>query len=178
MATLQETTTTSLEAPGIYIEGSGMTQWYKFYHCLDAENTSLCNPTYSCNWIHIRTPIPANATASGIGWNPSMIQVIGFHTYSAELWHDYSFVINTTGDGNDNWYGSQIRVNKGNTEAPVVYRSTNTYGGFQRVCITMRKYPCCCVGWYWVRFRNSGAAGYRNNFAWAQLARNSSAAVF
>lgn len=177
MATLQESTITSLETANIYRAGEAMSPWYKFYHCQDAPDTSYCNPTYACGWLHVRTPIPADEGAGSIGWLPNLIEIVGFHTYSGENFHDYMFVANTTGDGNNTWYGSQLRVDHGNVEDPVMYRSSSTYGGYRRVCFAMRKSGCCCVGWYWVRFRNSSAAGYRADYPWAQTARANSSDI-
>jgi len=51
---------------------------------------------------------------------------------------------------------------------PLFYKSSNTYGGYKRLCISMQKIGCCCVGWSWIRWwGNSTATGLWDNYAWA-----------
>lgn len=174
MATLTNTTVTNgtVNVSSIYSGSEGMTDWRNFYHCANSVDTTECNPTYSCGWIHVRTPIPATNAASGIGWNPCMIEVVGYHSYSGQFFSDWKAVVNNSGYADDNFYGSQVRVNTGNTQGsdgPVVYQSTNEYGGYKRVCFAMRKEGCCCNGWFWVRIRGGGGVGYRENYPWAQI---------
>jgi hypothetical protein len=95
-----------------------------------------------------------------------MLEVVGYHSYSGERWHDFKAIVNTTGDGNNTWYGSQIRVNTGNAASnPYVYRSTSTYGGYRRMCFAIGKISCCCTGNLWVRVWTN--SGFRSQYAWA-----------
>jgi hypothetical protein len=164
MATLVDSTVSgTLQTNGAHFPaGEAMTDWYNIYHCT---NDTLD----SANWIHIRTPVPADADA-GVGWIPYMLEVRGYHTYSGENFHNWIAVVNTTGDGNNTFYGSQIKSNTGNS-TPYVYRSTNTYGGYRRMCFSMQKSGCCCNGWLWVRWRINH--GFRTNFAWGKVGTTS-----
>jgi hypothetical protein len=177
MASLQGTSVSGeiTGTSGVYKPGGAQTPWYRIQHCADATSTSICNPTYSCGWFHIRTPLPATNAASGIGWNPNILEVVGFHTYGGENYHDFKAITNNSGYGDNTWYGSQIRSNQGNS-APIVYQSTNNYGGLKRVCIALPKSGCCCQGWVWVRWTNN--SGYRADFAWATGANSSSASIY
>jgi hypothetical protein len=125
------------------------------YHCADADSTSICNPVYSCGWLHVRTPLPATSVVQNL---PSMLEVIGFHTYSGDYTHYIKAIVNV--DENDA-FQANIRVNAGNS-SPRVYRSDSSYGGKRRVCIALPKIGCCCVGWFWVRWRMN--AGYWNDY--------------
>lgn len=139
------------------------TPWYRIYHCVDASSTAICNPTYSCGWIHVRTPLPADYN-SGITQIPSLLEVIGFHTYDGGYTHNFKAVVNVDSGNN---FQANIRVNSGNT-TPRVYRSASQYGGRNRVCFSMPKVGCCCVGWFWTRWRMN--AGYFDDYPWATAA--------
>jgi hypothetical protein len=168
---------------GVFPQGDGMTPWYRLYHCADATSTAICNPVFSCGWLHIRTPIPADAGSgefSGsptgtVGWNPSVLEVMGFHTYSGEHTHNFRAIVNTRGDGS-NTFDVTIHSNVGSNSNPSVYRSNSTYGGKRRVCIAVNKIGCCCVGWIWVRWRANTFA--RADHPWATGANSSAAALY
>ena len=169
MATLQATNFTStLQINGYQQEGSqsDVTPWWYSSHCANADSTSECNPTYSCGWLHVRTPIRADTTM--IGWQPVILHVVGFHSYSGERMSDWKALLNVNGSTNG-WYGSQIMNDRGNGSSgpaePYVYRSANEYGGHQRVCFSIRKIGCCCTGWLWVRWYNR--ASFWNDHPWA-----------
>jgi hypothetical protein len=68
-----------LQANSIVSSAQEYTPWVRMYHCADADSTSICNPVYSCGWLHVRTPLPATSVVQNL---PSMLEVIGFHTYS------------------------------------------------------------------------------------------------
>jgi len=175
MAQLQTTQVNGLLTVngGMHRSGnSDMTEWFRIYHCVDATSTAICNPTYSCGWIHVRTPIPADV--DGIGWNPIILEVKGFHTYSGESTHDFKALLNINGYNNA-FFGSQIFANNGVSSDPYVYRSSSTYGGRQRICFSMRKIGCCCVGWFWVRWWNR--SDHRTSFPFATAAHNSQTTV-
>jgi len=165
---------------GVYKAGGNQSPWYRIQHCADATSTSICNPTYSCGWLHIRTPLPATNEAGGIGWNPNIVEVVGFHTYGGEYTHDFRAIANNSGYADNAWFGSQIRSNQnyGSTggNLPVVYQSTSNYGGLRRVCIALPKAGCCCQGWVWIRWWNN--SGYRGDFAWGVGANSSNASIF
>lgn len=162
---------------GIYPSVSDVTPWYRLYHCADGTDTS---PVWAGTWLHIRTPLPATNAASGSGWNPSIVEVMGFHTYSGDWTHDFKAIINSSGYADNTWYGSQIRCNAGNDTAtenlPFVYRSINQYGGYERVCIAVKKVGCCCVGWIWIRWWNN--TNWFENYAWATVGRATNAAYY
>lgn len=170
MANLQGISTNSeitVQGYGLRQQGSDVSPWKYLYHCADATSTAICNPTYSCGRLHVRTPIPADTSA--LGWNPIILHVVGFHTYSGERTSDWKGLINVNGD-NNSWYGSQIFSNRGDPNYPsnpFVYRSNSTYGGKQRVCFAINKIGCCCVGWLWVRWFNGSQ--WFNDFAWATV---------
>lgn len=130
---------------------------------------------YSSNTsrLHIRTPLGAEQSA--LGWNPSIIEVVGHHSYNGEHVHDFKAVVNVNGYDNG-WYGSQIRSNAGYQSNPFIYRSTNQYGGTQRVCIAIDKELGCQNGWVWVRWFNN--SGWHNSFAWATAGSNDNNPMF
>lgn len=175
MATLTSLTNTSggIQATGsVHPLGNNQTSWYRLYHCADGSDT---NPAYAGGWLHIRTPYPATNEAGGIGWNPNIVEVVGFHTYSGEHTHDFKAIVNNSGYGDNTWYGSQIKVNDG-TSSPFVYQSSVAYGSHKRVCIAVPKIGCCCVGWIWIRFWNN--VGYRNAYPWATVGRANNTAFY
>ncbi len=158
----------TLTASSIVNTAQDYTPWYRIYHCVDATDTSICNPVYSCGYSHVRTPLPADT--NGPTYIPTMLEVIGFHTYSGEYTHYFKSIINVDTSNN---FQANTRINLGNEDvAPRVYRSDGTYGGKRRVCFAMRKYGCCCVGWFWVRWRMN--AGYFDDYAWGHAAYNNS----
>lgn len=156
-----------LRASSILNTGQDYTPWYRIYHCVDSTDTSICNPTYSCGYIHVRTPLPADYN-SGVTHIPSLLEVMGFHTYSGEYTHYFKAVVNV--DSGNNFQANK-RIDIGNEDVKArVYRSSSQYGGKNRVCFSMRKYPCCCVGWFWVRWRMN--AGFFEDYPWATLGHN------
>lgn len=151
-----------LAAPTHILDGqSDMSEWYKLYHCADAPDAS---PAYSAGYLHVRTPIPTKI-ADGMGWNPYILEVTGYHSYGGEYFHNFKAIVNTHGD-NDVFYGSQVRIDRGSSGSqPYVYESSSTYGGKKRLCFSVGKMGCCCVGFLWVRWWTN--AGKRTDFAWA-----------
>ena len=144
---------------------SNVTEWVELSHCFG---------TYpEPNRLHVRTPLPAEI--GSIGWNPIILEVVGYHSYSGEYTHDFKALCNVNGyDGA--WYGSQIMVNDGQNSAPFVYRSSNYYGGSRRVCYAVNKLTCCCQGRIWTRWWN--ASNYRADYAWGTAASNDNNAQF
>ena len=168
MAILQSTTVSgTVKGQSFLLDGqSDVSEWYQLNHCVcpASDGTSDCIGNGRA-YLHVRTPIPADA-AAGMGWNPYMLEVVGYHSYSGERFHDFKAIVNTTGDGNNTFGGSYIRVNSGNAASnPYVYRSNNTYGGYRRMCFAVGKISCCCTGRLWVRWWTN--SGYRTNYAWA-----------
>ena len=168
-----------LGSTAILDQQSDKTEWYQMNHCIcpgdPAPAPSDCRGT-GLAYLHVRTPIPADASA-GMGWNPYMLEVVGYHTYSGEKFHDFKAVVNTTGDGNNTFYGSYIRVNRGNAgSSPYVYRSANTYGGVRRMCFAVGKVSCCCTGNLWIKIWTN--AGYRADYAWGSWHSNSNTAYW
>jgi hypothetical protein len=168
MANLQATTVSGdVRGQSFLLDGQAdMSEWYQLNHCVcpSSDGTSDCIGNGRA-FLHVRTPIPADAPA-GLGWNPYILEVVGYHTYSGEYFHDFKAVVNTTGDGNDSFYGSNIKTNKGNSGSnPYVYRSSSTYGGYRRLCFAVGKISCCCTGNLWVRWWTN--SGYRSNYPWA-----------
>jgi len=177
MASLVGTTSSGIitASSGVYRAGGNQSPWYKMQYCADAASTSICNPTYSCGWFHIRTPLPATNAASGIGWNPNIVEVVGHSTYGGEYTNDFRAITNNSGYSDNTWFGSQIRANQGNT-TPIVYQSTSAYGSYKRVCIAVPKAGCCCNGWIWVRWWNN--SGYRADYPWGVIGYSSNAAYW
>lgn len=154
---------------------SDTTEWFQLNHC---DNHSLIDGRQDTQgngypWLHVRTPMPANASAS-IGWIPYMLEVTGYHGYpydSSHVTHHFKTVVNTTGDGNDTFYTDPaMRVLHQNAASaaigtPRVYRSTSTYGSYQRMCFAVPKISCCCTGKLWVRWWLKSA--WRADYAWA-----------
>ena len=153
---------------GIVQTGGGCTPWMRLYHCGDCPSTADCNPTYSGGYLHVRTPIPCESY-SAIRNNPLMLELMAFHTYSGEYTSDFKTVVNI--DGSDN-LEYNVRVNAGSyglSYDPYFYKSSNTYGGYKRLCFSTQKVGCCCVGWLWVRWwGNATAISLWNNYAWGQ----------
>lgn len=177
MANLVTTTVNgNVSATTILDTQSDTSEWYKLGHCVcDGSAYSDCLGT-GYNYLHVRTPWPINSSA-GMGWNPYILEVVGYHTYSGERFHDWVAVVNTNGYTETGFYGSYVRINRSlTTSDPYVYASSNNYGGYQRMCFSMLKVSCCCTGFFWVRVRQNGAGGYRTQYPWATFHNNSQTA--
>jgi hypothetical protein len=153
---------------------SDMTEWYQLSHCVcpSSDGTSDCIGNGRA-FLHVRTPIPTEQAS--VGWAPYLLEVVGYHTYSGERWHDFKAIVNTAFDngagGIGSFYGSYIRVNTGNANSqPYVYRSAGTYGGSRRMCFAIGKVSCCCTGNLWVRIWQNG--GFRAAHPWATETAN------
>ena len=180
MANLQGTSVSgNLQVNG-YIRRAGeedVSPWWFASHCANATTTAECDPTYACGRLHVRTPLPADI--SSMGWNPIILEVVGYHSYSGERTSSWKALLNVNGSTNA-WYGSQIMVDStaagnspdpsitgGNAADPYVYRSANTYGGKQRVCFAVNKIGCCCTGYIWVRWFNGSQ--WFNDYPWSTV---------
>lgn len=131
---------------------SDITPWYKIDYSLDSNS-----------YLHVRTPLPADT--SYLGWNPSILEVYGVMANSGSALHDFKALLNVNGYNND-WYGSQIKMNAGYNSTPVVYRSASTYGGVTRVCFYVNQtYTAGEKGFIFIRWWNNSGAW--NNYAWA-----------
>lgn len=156
---------TYLTASNIHQEGGGCTPWIRIWHCGDCPSTSDCNPTYSGGYLHLRTPLPCESY-SPIRNEPLMFEITAFHTYSGEYTTDVKAVVNI--DGSDN-LESNVRTNVsyGLSFEPYFYKSSSTYGGYKRLCFSVQKVGCCCVGYLWIRWWGSSTAtNLWNNHAW------------
>lgn len=165
MATLQTTTiNTGLTVTDFMRDtASDISEWHKLSQCdchsgVDGRSDCLGN---GYGWLHIRTPWPADNSAIS-SWNPYMIEVMGYHTYSGEKFHDWKGVVNT--DASNNFYAANVRSNTGNDSA-YFYRSSNTYGGYRRLVIVVEKVGYCGTGYVWIRCRKN--SGFRADYAWA-----------
>lgn len=154
---------------------SDMSEWYKLSHCIcDGSANSDCLGT-GYAYLHVRTPIPTKI-ADGMGWNPYILEVTGYHTYSGEYFHNFKAVVNTNGY-NDDFYGSNVVINRGNAaSSPYVYESASTYGGKKRLCFAVGKVSCCCTGYLWVRWWTN--AGKRTDYSWGTFHANSNTAYW
>lgn len=132
-----------------------ITEWTAFTHCTTPDNA---------NFIHIRTPIITDTASSGniSAYQPVAIEIYGFHNYAAENFHDATVVVNTPSNGS---FQVNTRANNNNHSSMTVYRSNNTYNGYNRVCISLPKSGCCCVGALWIRFRWWNGLP-TDNYAW------------
>lgn len=153
MANLRQTTAGKTTVTGAVLPSQiNSSEWIKLSHCVcpAPDGTSDCIGN-GRPYLHVRTPIPADNAAGNIGWIPWLLEVTGYHTYSGERFHDFKAVVNNNGY-DDSFYGSQVRVNRGNGNSqPYVYRSSSTYGGYRRLCFAVGKISCCCTGYLWVR---------------------------
>ena len=153
---------------GIQQRGGGCTPWNRLYHCGDCLTLGDCNPIYSGGYLHIRTPIPCEGYAA-IRNVPFMFELVAFHTYSGDYTSDFKTIINI--DGSDA-LSTNVRVNAGSyglSYEPYFYKSSSTYGGYKRLCMSIQKIGCCCVGWVWMRWwGNTAATNLWNNYAWGQ----------
>jgi hypothetical protein len=176
MAQLQGTTITgdfTINSGGKLVDsGSSWAPWYKMSHCdchsgLDGKSDCLGT---GYPWLHIRTPIPGDNTYSGIEWTPYMLEVVGYHTYSGERFHDHKWVINTT---DQNAFNANLISEAGATAISDynVYRSASTYGGKKRVVVVVPKISCCCTGYLWIRY--STVTQYRADYPYATSMFNS-----
>jgi hypothetical protein len=183
MANLQATTVNgnfTANSGKVFDSGSAFTPWYKLSHCdcsSDPTGNSDCLGT-GHPYLHVRTPIPADNTHSGIGWIPMMFEVVGYHTYSGERFHNHKWVVNIRGDNNGfsaTQLSNQNNVNDaGNSIGWTgynLYRSASSYGSKKRVVLVVPKVNCCCTGFLWVRW--SVTQQYRNDHAWATQHFNS-----
>jgi hypothetical protein len=168
MASLQPTTVNgvlTITGNTVLTGNSNISPWQQLSHC--PTQYSVAN-----NRFHVRTPIPG----SGLSWNPWILEVHGYHSYSGEVVEDFKAVVNVNGSQGSpsGWYGSQIFSNNGTNTAPYVYLSNSTYGGEHRVCFSVNMITCCCTGNIWVRWMN-GASSW-NSFAYATASSNDSLA--
>lgn len=158
----------------LQMNGSDITPWRYFSHCEDATTTTECNPLHSCQRLHIRTPIPLSTGA--ISYNPLILEVIGYHTYSGE--HTSSWAALCDVRGSDGVFGSSMMwdhtAGTSYPSDPYIYASTNTYGGHKRLCFSVNKEGCCCTGYIWIRWRNY--ATYWDHYAWGKTAIGDSVA--
>lgn len=145
---------------------TGISNWHVMSHCANGTDTT---PNYAGGRLHVRTPIRADN--SHMGWNPIIMEVRGYHTYSGDTTHNFMALLNTNGY-NNSFYGDQIRTDSGHSSLPLVYKSTSTYGGYHRVCFSVTKIGCCCTGHIWIRFWNNPTAAY--DYAWATAGRGDS----
>ena len=183
MASLQSSTIAGNLTGANYIldNSTDMSEWYILSHCIcDGSQISDCLGT-GHPWLHVRTPLPTKI-ADGMGWNPYIIEVVGYHTYSAECFHDFKAIVNTNGY-DDSFYGSAVRINRSGAggamtpaSSPYVYESSTTYGGKKRLCFAVRKYTCCCTGYLWVRWWTN--AGKRTDYSWATFHSNSGTTAY
>lgn len=180
MSTLQATTINgSINTTDVMLDGQNdFTEWYKLSHCIcpsdPAPAPSDCRGT-GLAFLHVRTPLPIEV-AAGLGWNPYQLEVVGYHTYSAEKWHDFTAVVNTHGD-NGTFFGSQIKINRGKaTSQPYVYASSSTYGGYKRLCFAVGKESCCCTGLLWVRWGTNST--FRSSYPWATFHSSSGTTAY
>ena len=183
MASLQSSTISGNLTGANYIldNSTDMSEWYILSHCIcDGSQISDCLGT-GHPWLHVRTPLPTKI-ADGMGWNPYIIEVVGYHTYSAECFHDFKAIVNTNGY-DDTFYGSAVRINRSGAggamtpaSSPYVYESSTTYGGKKRLCFAVRKISCCCTGYLWVRWWTN--AGKRTDYSWATFHSNSGTTAY
>ena len=153
---------------GIRQIGGGCTPWTRLYHCGDCPSTSDCNPTYSGGYLHIRTPIPAEGFTS-IYSVPFIFELTAFHTYSGEYTHDFKYSMFVGAGGTFFVSPASNAGSYGLTYEPYFYKSTNTYGEYKRICFSIQKVGCCCVGWVWMRWwGNATITNLWNHFAWGQ----------
>jgi len=162
----------NMEFQKVYHSYGDYTPWQQFTNCANTTSTSICNPVYACTWLHIRTPLRLENN-SGLGWNPGIVECVGYHTYGGDYTHDYKWVYNINGyDGS--WYGNQLKINVGYNvtggNAPVMYRSSSYYNGYRRLCLAIKKVGCCCNGWVWVRWWKN--ASLWNDYPWATVGHN------
>jgi hypothetical protein len=162
MAEFQSTTLNgnSISANYVWQSGSDVTPWMRLYHCADAPDAS---PSYSAGYLHVRTPIPIEGYGA-IQNIPTMLEIVGFHTYDGNLTHDSKTIINVN-ESDAFQYNVRVNVSYGSL-APYLYKSTSTYGGYKRLCFSVRKEGCCCVGWLWIRWWMN--SNLWNNYAWGQ----------
>lgn len=159
MANLQSTNITGkLTITGSFVRGSSdITGWTKLSHCYDPYNR-----------LHVRTPLPADVIEN----TNSILEIVGYHSYSGERVHDTKILINSYPgivDGEVD-INSNVISDLGYNSNPIVYASTNLYGGKNRVCFSVDKLTCCCIGHLWVRWWNNSS--YYADYAWATMGSN------
>ena len=165
MATFNNTTITGnmYSNSAVLDSFSDTTEWYRIDCCVG-----------SGSYIHVRTPWPANDAS--LGWIPYMLEVVGFGGGTANAYqYDFKAIVNTSGDGNNTWYGSQVKVGNNITHAPYVYRSSSSYGGYSRMCFSIKRpYTTCPGGGTYVWVKIWEYSGYRTSYAWAVTSTSSS----
>jgi len=161
MASLQGTAITGgiSATEGIHMSGNAVSPWVRLYHCADAPDTS---PAYAAGFLHVRTPFPLDWTLAG-AFDPSILEVVGFHSYAGENVHDFKATVSVANFTNN--VTINILSNTSYNSYTRVYASDSTYGGYKRLCFAVAKQGCCCVGWIWIRFWNK--SNLWNHYAWA-----------
>jgi hypothetical protein len=142
-----------------------ITEWTAFTHCSTPDNA---------NFLHIRTPIITDPSGSYGAYQPVAMEIYGYHNYAAENFHDCTVVVNTTASGN---FQANLRADNNNHSSLTVYRSSSTYNGYNRICFSVPKNGCCCVGAIWVRFRWWNGLP-TDNYAWGHTGTYSTADGF
>lgn len=149
--------TTQLNLHGAYLRRNyeKITEWTAFTHCSTPDNA---------NFLHIRTPLISDTASSGniSAYRPVAIEIYGYHNYAAENFHDCTVVVNTPSNGS---FQANLRSDNNNHSSLTVYRSGSTYNGYNRVCLSVPKSTCCCVGALWIRFRWWNGLP-TDNYAW------------
>lgn len=164
MANFKETLVNgSLEVLGkTNLSASDVTGWHKI------EFTGSTN-----NYMHVRTPLRAHSTH--LGWNPCILQVTGQVGNSGQIIHDFKALVNTNGYTEDDFYGSQIPVDVGTGSEPFVYQSTNAYGGYKRVCFSVKQ-NVQEQGYLYIRWFNQWSA--INDYPWGYNTSNNNQGEF
>lgn len=147
---------------GIHQMGGGCTPWMRLWHCADCP-VNDCSPTYSAPYLHVRTPI----SLAGY-YSPFMFEISSFHTYSGEYTLDSKTIISSQ---YNYILHSKTFVKNGNisnVNMPYFYISDLVYGASKRMCFSINKVGCCCVGWLWVRWwGDTSITSQFDSYAWA-----------
>jgi hypothetical protein len=139
-------------------------------------NTSCTSPD-SAGYMHVRMPVVSDPTGYDNVWSPIIIQIKYFHNYTSGHNIVGHWKQNTNGSGNGGLYVAQIEGHELGTAGVNFYRSSNAYNGKYRLCFSIPKDGCCCVGRVWVRWY-WGGNNPTDGYGWGQTGTSSNSGAF
>jgi|13_taG_2_1085334.scaffolds.fasta_scaffold06358_2 hypothetical protein len=139
-------------------------------------NTSCTSPD-NAGYMHVRMPVVSDPAGYDNVWSPIIIQIKYFHNYTGGHNIVGHWKQNTNGSGSGGLYVAQIEGHQLGSAGVNFYRSSNTYNGKYRLCFSIPKDGCCCVGRVWVRWY-WGGNNPTDGYGWGQTGTTSNSGAF
>jgi len=138
---------------------------------------SSCTSPDSAGYMHVRMPVITDPAGYDNVWSPIIIQIKYFHNYTGGHNIVGHWKQNTNGSGSGGLYVAQIEGHQLGSAGVNFYRSSNTYNGKYRLCFSIPKDGCCCVGRVWVRWY-WGGNNPTDGYGWGQTGTTSNSGAF